>query len=263
MQGRSWIYTLNNYSDEDINQLRAFTVQKHRSCKEVGESATPHLQGAITFTRQYTLKQLKKLNEKIHWELAKSKDPENYCTKGEIIIDVNQCKQGKRNDLEIISSKIKDGSSLQEIASEYPKSFILHSKGFQSLINALQPRTTAFTHLKVIIYVGGPGTGKTRRIYENEENPYNVMEPINGSLWFDGYTGQEAIILDDFYGWIKYHTLLQLLDGYPMQLPIKGSTIWKNWNRVYITSNKHPTEWYSRSECDALLRRITEIITFI
>ena len=262
MQGRSWVYTLNNYSDEDINQLRAFTVQKHRSCKEVGESSTPHLQGAITFTRQYTLKQLKKLNEKIHWEIAKSKDPENYCTKGEIIIDVNQSKQGKRNDLEIISSKIKDGSSLQDIAKEYSHSFILHYRGFQALIQQLQPRTTEYKQLKVFIYIGGPGTGKTRLIYEIENDPYNVMEPINGAIWFDGYRGQEAIILDDFYGWIKYHTLLQLLDGYPMQLPIKGSTIWKNWNRVYITSNKEVRDWYTRDDISALTRRITSITHF-
>ena len=85
------------------------------------------------------------------------------------------------------------------------------------------------------------------------------MEPINGNIWFDNYTGQEDILLDDFYGWIKYHTLLQLLDGYLCNYQLKGSTVWKNWSRVFITSNKDPSEWYNRPEWDALRRRITTI----
>ena len=145
MQSRSWVYTLNNYTDEDITQLKAFTVQKHRSCKEVGESSTPHLQGSITFTRQYTLKQLKKLNDRIHWEKALCKDAENYCTKGEIIIDVDNRKQGHRSDLQIISSKILDGSKLIDIAKEYPIQFIKYHRGFQTLIQTIQPRTTSIS----------------------------------------------------------------------------------------------------------------------
>ena len=54
-----------------------------------------------------------------------------------------------------------------------------------------------------------------------DPNLYNVPEPNNGSLWFDGYRGQKTILLDDFYGWIKYHTLLQITDGYPYQAPTK------------------------------------------
>lgn len=258
MSSRSWIYTLNNYTDEDIQQLKAFTVRRHRSCKEVGESATAHLQGAITFTRNYRLSQLKKLNPKIHWEISRCKDAENYCTKGEIIIDV-QPEQGKRNDLQIAISAIESRQSIVDIARSAPPVYIKYHKGLLAYRNAIQPRITQFTKPYVHVIFGEPGSGKTKMVFESGKEIYNVMEPINGSLWFDGYEGHEAILLDDFYGWIKYHTLLQLLDGYPMQLPIKGSTVWKNWTTVFITSNKHPSQWYTRDEIDALTRRISQI----
>lgn len=84
---RSWCYTLNNYTELDINQFKAFSCKKHRCAKEIGEKGTQHLQGAITFSRGYRISQLKKLNPRAHWEISKTKDAENYCTKGEIIID--------------------------------------------------------------------------------------------------------------------------------------------------------------------------------
>lgn len=261
MASKTWVYTLNNYTDKDIEQLKSFTVSKHRSCKEVGEGGTPHLQGAITFKRAYRIKQLKKLNERIHWEQAKVKDAENYCTKGEIIIDENNVWQGQRNDLRNIVETLKQTKKIRTTAREHPETYVKYHKGLHALNKELQPRIEEFTKPEVNVYIGKPGSGKTRKVYSKEKEVYNVPEPINGQIWFDGYEGQEAILLDDFYGWVKYHTLLQWLDGYPMQLPVKGSTVWRNWRRVYITSNKEPDEWYNREEIEALQRRITNIET--
>ena len=260
MASKTWVYTLNNFLDTDVEQFKAFTVNKHRCCKEIGDSGTLHLQGAITFKRAYRLTQLKKLNERVHWEIAKVQDAENYCTKGEIVIDSNNGKQGARSDLKAVVDQLKKGDTMQAIAEEFPELYIKYHKGLSALKKEIQPRIKDFTKTSVTVFWGPPGCGKTRKVHELEDNVYNVMEPINGSLWFDGYEGQEAILFDDFYGWIKYHMLLQLLDGYKMQLPVKGSTVWKNWTRVYITSNKQFTEWYDRTECKALERRITSQI---
>lgn len=259
MASKTWVYTLNNYTDQDIEQFKSFTVSKHRCCKEKGASETEHLQGAITFKRAYRLAQLKKLNEKVHWEQARTKDAENYCTKGEIIIDINNVSQGQRNDLKKAVDKLKEKATIRQMAVDCPETYVRYHKGLQALRKELQPRIEVFTKPEVNVYIGQPGSGKTRKVYEKDPDVYNVPEPVNGQIWFDGYEGQESILLDDFYGWIKYHTLLQWLDGYPMQLPVKGSTVWRNWKTVYITSNKPPSEWYNRDEINALQRRITNI----
>lgn len=254
---RSWVYTKNNWDDEDVAKLSLLTVSTHRCCAE--DEGTPHLQGAITFLRSYTFKQITKLFPTFHWEKALCKDAENYCIKGEMIIDINNKTQGSRTDLEAIATMIKEGKSMREVATEYPLQYIRYNKGFQELQRTLAPVTEEYEKLQVLVLVGPPGSGKTREAHEIDPKSYNVPEPMNGSLWFDGYTGQKTILIDDFYGWLKYHTLLQLCDGYPMQLPVKGSFVGKNWKRVIITSNKPPKDWYERTEIDALLRRISKI----
>lgn len=257
---KTWAYTWNNYTEKDIEQLKLLKVSMHRCCKEIATTGTPHLQGYITFKRAYRFSQLKKLFPKIRWDSGKTIDGENYCIKGDVVIDIQESHQGDRSDLKKIGEMVKEGKSVRDIAGSYPSQYMRYHKGIQALQIALAPETTEYKKLDVIVVYGPPGCGKTRMAYAYDPKIYSVPEPVNGSIWFDGYIGQKTILFDDFYGWIKYHTLLQYLDGYPMSIPIKGGMVKKNWTTVYITSNKKPTEWYNREEIDALSRRITEVI---
>lgn len=255
---RTWCYTINNYTEDDINRVKALTGTMHRCCKEVGTTDnTPHLQGAITFSRTYRLAALKKLIPRAHWEVAKACDPENYCIKGEIIIDERNNNQGHRTDL---GNAIEVGRTLgyKQMAKECPETFVKYHKGLKELLFTIHEQQDWFD-TKVYVFWGPPGSGKSKRARTIDPNLYNVPEPINGALWFDGYMGQKSILLDDFYGWIKYHTLLQLTDGYPITMPIKGSFVHRQWDTVIITSNKPPELWYNREEIAALKRRITSI----
>lgn len=258
----TWIYTWNNYTDDDIDKLKLLEVTRHRCCKEVAETGTKHLQGSITFNRAYRLSQLKKLFPLVHWEPSKTTDSENYCIKGEIVIDDKKQQQGHRSDLDEITNKIKAGIDMRDIAYEHPGDFIRYHRGMMALQQILAPKTSFFEKdTEVIVVIGFPGVGKSKIAWQADPKLYNVPEPINGSVWFDGYMGQKTILLDDFYGWIKYHTLLQWTHGHPLQLPVKGGFTHKNWDTVYITSNKEPEKWYSsRDEIDALRRRITKTI---
>lgn len=107
-------------------------------------------------------------------------------------------------------------------------------------------------NVKVITLIGAPGTGKSRWAYDNYPDLYSKPE----GQWFDGYTGQKTLLLDDFYGDIPYSQLLKVLDRYPLQVPIKGGFVHAQWDTVIITSNKQPEFWYP--EITALKRRITE-----
>lgn len=99
---KTWDFTLNNYTPVHIETLESWTdeVNKMVVAKEIAETGTPHLQGRITFKRSYRLVALKKLLN-AHWEPTKASADSLYCKKAdsEIIIDVNNKHQGKRNEI--------------------------------------------------------------------------------------------------------------------------------------------------------------------
>lgn len=260
MTSRSWAYTLNNYTEEDVEWVKRLECKRHRCGKEVGEEkGTPHLQGYIVFKNPTRLSALKKLHKRVHWEPGKSNEAAlNYCAKGEIVVDIDNSTQGKRTDLEEAVVALKEGG-LQKVAEDVPTAFVKYSKGLTLLKQQWEKGKVKDFPTEVIVFWGPPGCGKSRRCRELCPDLYSIPEPINGSVWFDGYEGEDTILLDDFYGWIKYHTMLQWLDRYPVQLPVKGAFVWRNWTKVLITSNMHPENWYNREECDALMRRITKI----
>merc|ERR1712146_705829 len=56
--------------------------------------------------------------------------------------------------------------------------------------------------------------------------------------------------------------LLTMPRGYQQRLSVKGSHSWALWDRVIITSNKHPDEWYEKRDLSNMEfdRRPTDIV---
>ncbi|AXH75409.1 MAG: putative viral replication protein [Cressdnaviricota sp.] len=86
-KARNWCFTLNNYTQEDIDTLtQAFSQKK---CKyvfqeEVGENKTEHLQGLVCFPNAVSFNTIKKIIPKGHIEQCKNKIASvQYCTKEE------------------------------------------------------------------------------------------------------------------------------------------------------------------------------------
>lgn len=84
---RSWCFTLNNYTKEDIAQLshEIFQYQTQKICfqEEVGEEKNvAHLQGVIQFKEKKTLNGVKIILPKAHWEVCRSLHASiKYCSK--------------------------------------------------------------------------------------------------------------------------------------------------------------------------------------
>ena len=206
---------------------------------------------------------LKKLSPRAHWEACLAIDAAlNYCTKGEIIIDTNESVQGRRSDLEYGITAMKSGG-LDQVAEEHPMVFVKYHKGLEALRQRLVKTKKRYEVEIIYLWSEQKGTGKSHMAREIDEDLYNVPEPNQngGALWFDGYEGEETILLDDFYGWIKYSTLLQITDIYPMRVAVKTSFAKREWTRVIITSNLPPEELYPNIEdTGAFLRRISKTV---
>ena len=84
---KRWCFTLNNYTDEDVNHIKE--VFHSQNCVfavvgiEIGENGTPHLQGFVHLRNKKTFKSLKLILPSAHIELARGTDVENqnYCKK--------------------------------------------------------------------------------------------------------------------------------------------------------------------------------------
>lgn len=261
---KSWIFTINNPTEKDIGFVKAVPCQKIICEKEVGESGTPHLQGAIIWKKAMTTGlACKALGGRAHVKkMAGSWADQEYCLKeGTVFRMEDNTKQGARTDVDkfrktILANPRKRAMDMddQDLASlaKYPR---LESR---LKMEALKVSTRAFRKVEVIVHYGKAGTGKTKGPYEEGAFVFDDYE--HG--WWDGYDGESVILLDDFYGGIKWSFFLRLLDGYQVRLKVKGGFTYANWTKIYITSNTHPSEWYSKGYPPELERRITKIIKF-
>lgn len=81
-----YVFTFNNYSESDLETLLDVfknICTKYVFQKEVGESGTPHLQGAIWLKKAMRFTEFK-LSDKIHWEkMNNEKASMAYCQKSD------------------------------------------------------------------------------------------------------------------------------------------------------------------------------------
>ncbi len=168
--------------------------------------------------------------------------------------------QGKRTDLDGLKKILDEGGTLKDIADENFQSFIQYNRGFQEYKKIVDKnRRKCFRTVKTIHIHGETGLGKTRKAMSYSDNTYKIQG--NALQWWDGYDGEETLVIDEYDSQVPLTELLGILDGYQLRLPIKGSFTYANWTKVIITSNYE--ELHKKAKAmhqDALKRRITETI---
>lgn len=263
---RNWVFTINNYTLNDIESIEKCPFNYLIYGKELGEQDTPHLQGYIRFKNGRNLKTMKNINERAHWEVAKGDFNSNfdYCTKDGDFYEFGTRPKGKgaRSDIDIVYESFNHGESIPDLINQ-------HHLGYQAL--RLREKLESYKKQDPLIpkriywFYGEPGSGKTSSAI-NLAVKNNMDFWISGKNleWFDGYCGQKIAIFDDFRGdFCTLHYLLRLLDQYPLKVPIKGGfTDWKP-EHVIITCPILPERVYSTNEnLNQLLRRIDIIKLF-
>lgn len=179
--------------------------------------------------------------------------------------EIGECpfnKEAGKKLLKQACEMVRTGCPIEELPEEMDTIRILHHKGLRQLKTDLErAKRPRYRQLEVLVLWGETGLGKTRYAYENYplNQIFKLTEP-EGKLWWDGYNGQQVLLIDDFSGWIKYRFLLNVLDVYPLDLEVKGGFVSAAFTQVIITSNYHPSQWYPRHGLDApLARRLHQI----
>jgi len=262
--GRNCVFT--SYLEEitpNEEDIKYFICQ----LEECPETKRIHWQGYVEFKNVKTRKQAQKIigDEKCHIEkrLGSREQAREYCMKSKTQlkppIEIGEFGkgQGKRTDLEKVVELVKSETTLKKIMEECPIEYIKYNRGIEKLKNGLTQKK--MRKVKTYFLWGKSGIGKTHYVYEKYgiENVYMVNFQKGTTTWFDGYNGEEVIMIDDYYGEISYGTLLKICDKYPYNAPIKGGFVNAEWKRVYITSNDPPETWYPFQEnIEGLKRRL-------
>lgn len=261
---RNFEFTHNNYTQEDIDKILNWNCRYVVIGEEIAPTTgTPHLQGYVEFNSSVMWKTVTNKKNKNYgfidkWcQVSTKRCPIEYCKKDGKFHEKGTPKhQGERSDLKEIADSIINGTKVDEICMEKPMTYHLYGRTLNK-IEDLVMRKKYRTHVtKGIWYWGSTGVGKSHKAYENFHPDTHYTLP-NDNGWWDGYTQQETVIINDFRGEIPYNQLLQMVDKFPFSvrrrnrepLPFTSKT-------VIITSSLPPNLVYKHREAEDSLEQL-------
>lgn len=161
--------------------------------------------------------------------------------------------QGHRTDLDTAGELAKAGNLRDINLSTY----IRFHRGLQAVMEL--HRDPYEGERKVYWVWGAAGVGKSRWARERAgQGAY--WQKVKGG-WFQGYRGQETVVIDDIdHETLDVRTLLGITDRYPMTVALKGSH--QPWmaKTIIFTSVFKPEQIVGTDRAPELLRRINELI---
>lgn len=277
-RSRNWVFTLNNpLPTQDLGQVfgDVENIIVAKGQMEYPEGGTLHYQGFVCMQNARALSGMKRILAGAHWEVMKGTphESEEYCSKEDTrfisdhdsfpseiprffsVGEMPVGRPGARSDLVEVKALLDNGTGMREIADSHFGSYIRYNRGFEKYRQLKQSQRTWVT--ETTVYFGPPGTGKTRRaLAEAGPDAYWLTKPNSNRAFWDGYDGQENIVIDEFYGWLPINFMKRLCDRYPMQVETKGSAVPFLGKKIWITSNSAPESWWPKVGLGAMARRL-------
>jgi len=245
--------------DEEIPQVgvdgTSYVIVGYEICPTTGKS---HLQGYCELDSPVRFSTLKRRFPTMHIEkrMGSAAQAIKYCKKDGKWTEYGEPKkQGKRSDLIDLADAIVANVPMDEIALSDPACFIRNHRGLSAFRYTIQADRVTKPYIE---WRWGPtGSGKTHVPYETHKPSVYIKD---GTAWWDGYSGQDAIIIDDFDkdDW-KFRDLLRLLDRYPYQGQVKGAVVKITSAFIYITCDKSPSDIWGGSALAQIMRRLDKV----
>lgn len=241
-----WCYTINNYDENSSIKKLEDKCTYYVEAKEVGEKGTPHLQGFVCFKKQMRFETLRRLLPGAHLENKSKnstfKQASEYCKKpgneyiefGELPLERGQA--GGRAKAASDYAKAAALAEAQNLTDDIDSE--IRVKYYGNLSRIAQDNPPAVDDLSGPCgywYVGEPGTGKSTAARTRYPGAFRK----NANKWWDGYKGQETLILDDFsmcHACLGYHLKIWADSG-AFVAEIKGSSRYYRPKNLIVTSN--------------------------
>ncbi len=226
MNRKNWVFT--QYLDQPHNlhftELPidvTYIVYQEEECPRTQRR---HYQGYLQCSKRKYMSFLKRIiSNNCHFEVQRAEDSDKarlYCMKEEtrvsgpwelgsyVKVEVS------RTDISSFRDSILNGATEHSLWMDYPSQMSRYPRMFKTLFtygtNSAVPRVIPRRDRAptVTVLVGPTRCGKTRYVYaaHTAEELYSI--PITDGLWFDGYAGQEAVLIDEFTGNMRLERFL-------------------------------------------------------
>lgn len=273
-QGRNWCFRISNPVDDDAPSKWPFKYVVWQV--EVSASGLRHLQGYVQFQKTVRFAAVKKMDGSAHWELrgpySTHEQARAYCMKEETRVagpwerGTATNGAGQRNDLNAYRDAIKAGMTAKDVVNDDTLNPLLakYPRYRQAVEMALGLDSRNWM-TEVHIEFGVTHSGKSHRARADHPGAFWLPPPREKGVWWDGYHGQETVVIDEFKGWIAQHIFKRLADKYPFQVETKGGMVPFLAKKLIILSNHSPAKWWKDSAgCNALepstARRFTTVV---
>jgi len=256
VQGKHWILTIPAH--EFVPYLPE-GLEYVKGQLEEGAGGFIHWQVYIVFSRNARLTRVRSVFGPVHAELTRSEAAREYVWKEDTRVDGTQFELGRlpvrrsvATDWDSVFSNARAGR-LEDVPSD------IRVRCYNQLRRIagdyLEP---APMEREVFVYWGDSGAGKSRRAWQ--EAGFTAYPKDPRSKFWDGYRGHPNVVIDEFRGGIDISHILRWLDRYPVLVEVKGSSSVLSAQKIWITSNLHPRDWYpdlDAATVNALIRRLT------
>ena len=271
-QARHWCFTLNNPDGDDITRLtRAAGMGQFKywawQLEKGKREETTHIQGYIGLARRTRFSSVKAmLPGNPHLEMAVDAAASyRYCQKDDSYVagglreashdtPPGPTEQLKGNVWQKYQSDCNSGRTYMELCEMYPH--LRSQEGAMRKIyeDHLYKERVTLKDMKAIeveTYWGPPGIGKSltvRDILETKHKDEPFYRQHDGK-WFDGYNYEKNLWIDDMGpGRFTRAAFMQLLDRGTVRVEVKGGHALAKFERIFITTNFDPRDWFYKEE---------------
>lgn len=266
---RAWVWTLNNFTAEDVVKISELGVGDGADIsylcygKEVGESGTPHLQGYVYTRNPVGLSWVRKRIPRAHFEVSRGRPDQAiaYCEKDG---DFNERGVRPKSSIEKGEGEKRRWEETRENAKKgdfdsVPADiFVKYYRTLKEIAKDHMVKPPDHDGVTGVWIWGESGVGKSRLARERYPDAYMKM----ANKWWDGYQGEESVILDDLDKGhsVLGHHLKIWADRYAFIGENKGGAVSIRPKKFIVTSQYSIDQiWEDEETRDALKRRFEVI----
>lgn len=264
-RSRNYVFTLNNYTEDEVSAIQSIDAAFIGYGKEVGESGTPHLQGMCSFRFAKSFVAAKAaFPTRTHLEVMRGTSEEawNYCSKDGDVWSIGERPRSSNEVADLNRCRYKEFIEHAKSGNDDdvdPCLYVQYYSTFHKIKAANQRLPDSLSTVCGIWIHGLPGTGKSHAV--NAAHPEAYRKQCN--KWWDGYVNQETVWLDDIdpdsSAWIARYLKIWA-DKWSFSAEVKGGVICIRPKRIIITSNYTIDQMGFRLEdLAAIKRRFTEV----